>query len=225
MRASPRSIRELAAERRSHFCATSDRRARDPRRQNVVIGTSSLAPRLRSSSSIALAAMAWLGVLTTQLPQRCEAQSSTVHVRTTSHPRGVWLHERASEDASAWVSLCAAPCEADVRRGAVLGLSLDGLAARAVDALTLDEGALLQLRFDDRHLTRTYGLIVAVIGVVGALTLGLGGTTAWLAAGGQGDMTGPVTAMASAAGVLALGLSVGIVLMNEGDQVEITLTR
>ena len=163
----------------------------------------------------------WLGLLVVGVPQHVEAQASSVHVRTTSHPRGVWLHERAAEDASAWVSLCAAPCETDTTRASVLGLSLDGSSPQAVGALTLDQGALLQLRFEDHHLTRTYGLIVTVIGVVGALTLGLGGTTAWLSAGGQGDMTGPVTAMATAAGVLALGLSVGIVLMNEGDQVEI----
>jgi hypothetical protein len=142
------------------------------------------------------------------------------HVRVTSTPNGVWLHARPD---GTWTALCAAPCEAELPPGARLGLSLDALQVHETAAPPIVDGMHLALRFDDRHLTRTYGLIVSVIGIVGALTLGLGGTVAWLSAGGAGDMTGPVTAMASAAGVLALGLSVGIVLMNEGDRVEIAV--
>lgn len=172
------------------------------------------------SSKTSIVVLAWLALFAVPMTEHCAAQS-VVRVRTTSIPRGVWLHEHAA--ATPWVALCAAPCETALTRGAELGLSLDGLAVRATPTLTLENDAVLQLRFDDHHLTRTYGLIVTVLGIVGALTLGLGGVSAWASAGGQGDMTGPITAMASAAGVLALGLGVGIVLMNEGDRVEITV--
>ena len=61
------------------------------RKEDVVVGTSSLARSLRIPCSILLAAIAWLCLFAIQLPQRSEAQSSSVHVRTTSRPRGVWL--------------------------------------------------------------------------------------------------------------------------------------
>lgn len=152
----------------------------------------------------------------------CAQARGTVHVRTTSSPPGVWLHERGAPE-DAWTDLCAAPCETESSRGAQLGLSLDGLAPQRVPAPTLVDGAVLRLRYDDQHLTRTYGLIVAVIGVLGAATLGIGGTVAWVAAGGLGDMTGPVTSMVGGGTLLALGLSVGLALMDEGDRLEISL--
>ena len=147
---------------------------------------------------------------------------STVHVHATSTPTGVWLHERGAD---AWTDLCAAPCEADVHSASTLGLSLDALHPQPVAPFALTEGAQLRLMFDDHHLVRTYGLIITVIGVVAALTLGIGGAAAWISAGGNGDMTGPVTSMSAGALALAVGLSVGIVLMNEGDRVAITLGR
>lgn len=141
----------------------------------------------------------------------------------TSTPRGVYLHARTGQS-DPWATLCVAPCERiELVRDVMLGLSLDGQDVRDAGRFTIEEGAALHLRFESQQRTRTYGLVLTVIGVVGALTLGIGGTVAWLSAGGQGDMTGPVTAMATGAGVLALGLSFGIVLMNEGDHVEITL--
>ena len=182
---------------------------------------SSVARSVRMPCGMLALAIVGLAVFAIQPPARCQAQSP-VHVRTTSVPRGVWLHRRLDPTAP-WLTLCAAACEAEVTRGAELGLSLDGRTVSAAPAITLDGDAVLQLHLDDRHLTRTYGLILSVLGIVGALTLGIGGVSAWVSAGGQGDMTGPVTAMASGAGVLALGLGVGIVLMNEGDHVEITV--
>lgn len=141
----------------------------------------------------------------------------------TSEPHGVYLHARTVES-DPWTTLCVAPCaRVELVPDVLLGLSLDGEDVRAAGRFSIDEGAALRLRFESQQRTRTYGLVLTVIGIVGALTLGIGGTVAWLSAGGQGDMTGPVTAMATGAGVLALGLSFGIVLMNEGDHVEITL--
>jgi hypothetical protein len=165
--------------------------------------------------------IASLGMLAIASPSFAFAQTgNTVHVRTTSTPRGVWLHALYAD---AGTDLCPAPCEVDIPVGTPLGLSIAGTSPRRALPVALTDGALLQLRFDDQHLTRTYGLIVTVIGAVAALTLGLGGLVAWLSAGGVGDMTGPVTSMVSAAGALALGLGVGIVLMNEDDHVEITV--
>lgn len=166
-----------------------------------------------------LASIFVLASVAAGLPARVSAQAP-VHVHAISVPSGVWLHQRVGSE---WTDLCMAPCATEVVPGLELGLSLEGLSPQAVAAPTPSDGAVLRLRYDDRHLTRTYGLIVTVIGVLGALTLGLGGTVAWVAADGLGDMTGPVTAMLSGAGVLALGLSVGIVLLNEGDHLEITL--
>lgn len=161
--------------------------------------------------------MVWLALLAITAPAQVLAQ---MHVRTTSTPARVWLHELGADG---WTDLCPAPCETEVTNGSALGLSLEGLAPQRVGPVTLTDGAWLRLAYEDHHLTRTYGLIVTVIGVVAALTLGLGGATAWISAGGVGDMTGPVTAMVSAGAALAVGLSIGIVLLNEGDHIAITL--
>lgn len=172
----------------------------------------------RQGIPLALVLLGWLfaGVAHAQLAPLRTASA-------TSAPRGVYLHARTTESAP-WTTLCVAPCaRLELVPEVLLGLSLDGEDVRAAGRFSIDEGAALRLRLESQERTRTYGLVLAVVGIVGALTLGIGGTVAWLSAGGQGDMTGPVTAMATGAGVLALGLSFGIVLMNEGDHVEITL--
>jgi len=155
------------------------------------------------------------------------AAQGPVHVRLTSEPDGVWLHDRVAADRSAtWTAVCAAPCDAVVPPYASFGLSLDGRRPQLVTFPIVRDGDVLTLRFEDHSLTRAVGGIAFFVGAACGLVAALIGSVRLIqssAAGARAD-DGDIALAAAGIGTLALGLSLGIAFSTDGDRVEVVAT-